>query len=689
MGNQIISPKEQNKLCDRYRSIPPTTFYSSKEPRTRRENKFGLTETYQLFEGINAFKELKLSAAAGCSLCMLFQDALKLIIHSLDELLESRPELYKSGITLGRDLYSKLKICFGHLSSIELDARLVVHTDQFTTRTLEPDSYIVETEADSPANFALARSWLAECCKGHASCEDSLEFEPPTRLLDVTIPSEPGIVRLCSTSDLHTQGRVNYVALSHCWGLNRPPKTTKDNLQSQMQGFPEARLPQTFYDTVRVTRELGLRYLWIDSLCIVQDDRSDFETECARMNAVYANALCTIAASDARDAREGLFRPRTMKPIRPIYESDGFEPKLTVIMQPKFGRSWMDGLQGPLQSRAWALQERHLSPRIIHYTKKCLMWECRTARTSEHSRKMCLKYDTDGYYAPERSSHRFLDGGRSELKSKDPDLEFYQLHLSWYSAVQQYSHRRLSHPEDKLPALAGIAAEWKRIKPEDEYFAGLWKSDIFKGLAWFPNSGQHSIRRRLPESHAAWPPTSPFKGIPSWSWAAFDGAVAHFGEYWFKKHCHDSNGSLHLHSVSTTTVGQNPFGCVSGGEITLSGWSMVVTISESALLNYGGAPKRYNLHPDIRWAGNGTVYFDYDPFCLPETQVQLLQLGKGIPPVGGLNSVCGLALLQVQTEELAIQRDLYRRVGMFKLRCNHSFWKSRRVEDHYNTVKFG
>ncbi|TGO70350.1 hypothetical protein BOTNAR_0001g00250 [Botryotinia narcissicola] len=435
-------------------------------------------------------------------------------IYHPDEHLRDYPKYCDWGIRLERK--PELEITFGLYCDMMLDYRLIIHTDEATTKSIGPSSYVTETESDSPANFALARSWLAECRMEHENCRDLLEVELPIRLLDVVVPSNPGIVRLCFTSDLPTE-RLDYAALSHCWGSNHPPKTTKKNLQSQLQGFPESRLPQTFYDAVRTTRELGLRYLWIDSLCIVQDDRNDFEVECARMDTIYTNALCTIAASDARDSRDGLSQLRKMKPVRLTYESDGVEPNLTVTIQAAFHGAWMRRLQ----SRGWVLQEQHLSPRIIYYTKKRLIWECRTAVALEIQKKMRLKTSLYRLATKEASPERFLDGGRSKLGPSEnrhflgPDYKFKKLRNRWNGAVQQYSHCRLSHLEDKLPAFAGFAAEWKRIQPDDEYLAGSWKSDIFRGLAWFPGSAQSNFSHRLPESDKIWPPLAPFRGIPS------------------------------------------------------------------------------------------------------------------------------------------------------------------------------
>ncbi|KAF7887000.1 uncharacterized protein EAF02_003647 [Botrytis sinoallii] len=693
------SENKKKELCDTCNNIPAVTFFSNRKPTRGCELEYGPTKSYQLFEGRNALKELRLSATNGFSLCKLFQDALECAHYNPDEHLRRFPEYCDRGIWLQRRQEQKttLQITLGSHCKMWLDDRLIIHEDEATTRSIDSPSYVTETESDSPANFALARSWLAECRMEHEDCRELLEFELPTRLLDVAVPSKPGIVRLCFTSDLPAEG-ADYAALSHCWGSNQPPKTTKNNLQSQLLGFPENRLPQTFYDAVRTTRELGLRYLWIDSLCIVQDDRNDFEVECARMNTIYTNALCTIAASDARDSRDGLFQSRTMKPVRLTYESDGSEPKLTVTIQPAFDGDWM----GLLQSRGWVLQEQHLSPRIICYTKKFLAWECRTAIASEILKKMRLKTDVYRFANEEASPLRFLDGGRSKLGPSEesrmwgPDYKFKELRSHWYGAVHQYSHCRLSHLEDKLPAFAGFAAEWKRIKPNDEYLAGLWKSDIFRGLAWFPGSGKHEFSRRLPESDAIWPPSTPFRGIPSWSWAAFDGGVAHIGETWLSGAFYDYdykpntfqtklNASIissapHLDSATTTTVGRNPFGHVSQGKITVSGWSIVVTLSESEFVPddpvIGEGPKGYHLSPDHS-VECGMVCFDYDPFCLPKIQVRLLQLDAGQALRGPMACVCGLALIQLKGEELTTTEDLYKRIGMFEIDCE-SFWLLRR-----------
>ncbi|PSR78478.1 heterokaryon incompatibility protein-domain-containing protein, partial [Coniella lustricola] len=297
----------------------------------------------------------------------------------------------------------------------------------------------------------------------------------PKRLLYVG--KGPGRVqlRLASYLTSNVKDRIKYAALSHCWGAEDTVlKTCKANLDNHLAGFSDALLPPTFLDAVVMTRELGLRYLWIDSLCIVQDDSADFEQECARMNIVYKNAVITFSASDAHDCIEGLFAPRTLQLVPLVWS--------------------------PLQKRAWVLQEREFSPRIVHYTKRCLMWECRLTVASE--------YKT-----------------RQEQKDASNTRHYKSLrNYNWYQMIEQYSDRELTVPEDRLPAIAGLAAEWQQRNPGEEYLAGLWKSDIIHGLLWLTMGSAHKGVNTA-KTVDSWPPPSKYKGVPSWSWASYDGQV--------------------------------------------------------------------------------------------------------------------------------------------------------------------
>ena len=149
--------------------------------------------------------------------------------------------------------------------------------------------------------FSLARSWIETCRREHKACNvrrvpDSL----PTRLIDIGLASSEERIRphLIDTKDYLSEGVHDYVALSHCWGTTsgtQVSKTLKANLIQRTDSIEWDEMTKTFQDAFMITRGLGLRYVWIDSLCIIQDVEEDFLIECAKMGLVYANAYCTLA----------------------------------------------------------------------------------------------------------------------------------------------------------------------------------------------------------------------------------------------------------------------------------------------------------------------------------------------------------------------------------------------------------
>jgi hypothetical protein len=178
-----------------------------------------------------------------------------------------------------------------------------------------PSATPLQNRSDCQANFDLIRSWISEC-ERHEVCKRvpsfAPEFQLPTRLIDI----QTDALRLVLSVDLEDPNNCRYVALSHCWGDPRKtqvPKTFGATLERhQKEGLTE--LTKTFEDAVKVTREIDVRYLWIDSLCIVQDEPEDFKKECSRMSLIYARAYCVLSALDVEDGSRGLFIPRNPSP---------------------------------------------------------------------------------------------------------------------------------------------------------------------------------------------------------------------------------------------------------------------------------------------------------------------------------------------------------------------------------------
>ena len=197
----------------------------------------------------------------------------------------------------------------------------------------------------------LVQRWLNEC-NVHENCTPLDDTPMPTRVLTLVGDNTQPSIRL-----IESKGRQErYLALSHCWGeAGKPPlRTTSENYQEHKSGIPFKNLPKTFQDTVELAQGIGIRYLWIDSLCIIQGDSRDWHSEAAKMGDVYRNAALVVAASGAKDSSEGLFvserQPSTVLQIP--YISDG-ECKGTFNMMRLPNNSDSDPRTGPLDSRAW------------------------------------------------------------------------------------------------------------------------------------------------------------------------------------------------------------------------------------------------------------------------------------------------------------------------------------------------
>lgn len=226
---------------------------------------------------------------------------------------------------------------------------------------------------DSEVYFHLLNKWIQDCNERHPN--HSIIFrkdkELPTRVLNVSDSKEPNMLRLYLPPK-GKQGR--YIALSHCWGKGVSFMTKKDNIKTLCKAINLLNLPKTFQDAVLVTRRLGIKYLWIDSLCIIQDDKDDWRRESRRMEDVFGSAYCTIAATSAKDSNEGFLCPRPAK--HSVRLSDRNTDTLYVYISEVVENFKHDVLGGKLNERGWVFQERALSPRTIHFTAEQTYWEC-------------------------------------------------------------------------------------------------------------------------------------------------------------------------------------------------------------------------------------------------------------------------------------------------------------------------
>ncbi|KAF3765645.1 HET-domain-containing protein, partial [Cryphonectria parasitica EP155] len=222
--------------------------------------------------------------------------------------------------------------------------------------------------------------WIGLCGQTHPQCRTGVSERLPTRVLDLGEPDGSVLVRLYEPP---SGANARYVALSYCWGQAGNLTTTTRTIAARKTEISWALLPKTFRDAVLIARGLGVRYLWIDSLCIIQDSPSDWEAEAARMAEVHENAYMTIATDAAYDPTCGILKARqSLEPVRrdplqvlrptdeicvrrPLSHQDIIMPR--VVRDSTF----------PLLTRAWTLQERLLAHRTLHFTAFELIWECK------------------------------------------------------------------------------------------------------------------------------------------------------------------------------------------------------------------------------------------------------------------------------------------------------------------------
>jgi hypothetical protein len=333
-------------------------------------------------------------------------------------------------------------------------------------------------------SLGLCKSWLHRCLHHHQLCNEPRPNFIPTRLVSLLGPF-PKLVEPEQSSDVKT-----YATLSHCWGTSPFLTLTNTNLQEFCQQIPPEALSNTFLDAIFVCKELGIDYIWIDSLCIIQDDAQDWVNEAALMTKVYRNSHLNIAATGASDGTVGLFFDRhTHWHCR--VEVSALVNKQIFNCVP----FWMYGGSidyEPLSQRGWAFQESLLPPRTLQFTRTQIFWNCEDAISCE-------------IFPDAFPLGIYIGSGRQEFSvvRKQPIHEF-----DWRQVVVSYTQRLLTFQEDKLVAISGLAREIQWYS-RDSYCAGIWLKDLQFQLCWFTQS------RR-----GAKIPSIDRKVAPSWSWAS-------------------------------------------------------------------------------------------------------------------------------------------------------------------------
>ncbi|KAF2443207.1 HET-domain-containing protein [Karstenula rhodostoma CBS 690.94] len=395
----------------------------------------------------------------------------------------------------------------------------------------------------------------------------------PRRLL--TVDTQKQSTTLVELDPGHAP--VTYACLSHCWGSRQPLTTTTATRQQRKNGIDWHELPKTFQEALSLCSMLGLSYLWIDSLCIIQDDDDDWASEASKMAEVYSNSYLTIAASASRDDTEGCFRVSDC-PAYGFQTTFGDESEVEFFVRKDIQHNYAsfrkihtisDGKwtmlgSWPFMQRAWAFQERLLLPRVLHLGPSEAVWECQ-----KHTLCECSEKDSQ-FDSPHliRKSNWF--SGMS-----DPSQEAAS--QLWQKIVMEYTCRRLTFQKDVFPALSGIARQFQTFASfggtreyPGTYLAGMWRSDLMQQLMWFNSNSNYLSKpvdaRELP--------------VPSWSWAASEGGGVAFYQQAFSSG--DFIEETKILSCSCELLTPNLYGEVVAGHLQLQAQVLLLGLHRAA-----------------------------------------------------------------------------------------------------------
>lgn len=394
----------------------------------------------------------------------------------------------------------------------------------------------------------LALNWMQQCEK-HERCPSSQAPQLPTRVIDVGVQEGHGDMKLFVTGSI----KCNYIALSHCWGGLITPLLKKETLVPWQKSMNYSELPANFRDAILITQRLGLRYVWIDALCIIQDSAEDWNVESKKMGSLYHDALVTVAAATSIKSTEGF-----LKCVPPHQgQEDMFNIKLSSDPQntktvklafqiPEVDDETLRGLFGsaPLHTRGWCLQETIISPRILHFGTKMIYWHCLSGFKAADGVPPSNRLPEESLY---RNFDAIVHRPRQDL-ANPPDLE--EARNEFYNLISDYSARNLTYGTDKFPAFSGIARLMQPAFEGGTYVAGLWTTDL-RGLLWYEGFCPHVV--------------SPYRA-PSWSWAVTDHIVLFVPAY--PKLSSGTYGAK-LISFEQIPSKEDPFGEVSSAHLVL------------------------------------------------------------------------------------------------------------------------
>jgi hypothetical protein len=300
--------------------------------------------------------------------------------------------------------------------------------------------------------------------------------------------------------------------------------TIKRNVDDHFGCIVWEDMPLLYQDTIRLAWQLGIEYVWIDSLCIIQNSPDDWAREAGRMQNVYGNSWLTVAATSNPDCCSGILDSPRDEEARARFASFKDSIHYSGVTARNQAFSWLavpadintckddkheKGIcRWPLLTRGWVLQERLLSPRVLYFTAAGLFWSCKEEEKEEEG-------DVGHCHRPRHMG----------VRDRDPCSNA----RSWSDIIEEYSKLKFTNQDDRLPALSGLAQRsFKEMPPGTKYLAGLWSSSLIEGLSWHNAQGSHGKDENAPDgvlTTCSKQLSQTHRGTPSWSWAAINAPV--------------------------------------------------------------------------------------------------------------------------------------------------------------------
>lgn len=469
------------------------------------------------------------------------------------------------------------------------------------------------------------------------------------------------------------KSQLEYATLSHCWGSALPLRTTKETLAQFAEEIPQEILPKTFADAIQIARDLEIPHIWIDALCIVQEDEEEWQSEAGHMDGIYRGSQLTISAVQSSDSSGGCFSSKNdgLREGEMLFRTPsndvGDLGLLVRVYRGDIRKRAIDDTA--LSRRGWTLQEQLLSPRLVSCMQPEVHWNCRGGHRTECG----LHFNSDltnmlGSSLPLRLSST----------STDCSLQLHEKRTrnTWRLLVENYSNRCFTFPQDRVAAIVGIT-RYVAAQLRDEPILGLWKSSFSQDLAWL------RIEKEPKQEFS-----SLTELLPSWSWLACPGEVAY--DFWDWE-CMDyagveqkMNDHVKLLDWNIQWDGSPYTSAIESAYVRVEGSVREIPITpftEGAVSNppyfqVFGENLRFNEKTSIPWRCAGQ--FDMKRVNESATYLCLLVRSRVITTGTSVSRVDEIFLV---LESVGVQKDLkYRRVGLAMIWGElPTFDKSRKV----------